>query len=108
MADPHTTDTPQPDTEVAPGIVTNPARRSGRPTIKGTRITVDDVLYRLAAGDTADRVQYNYSLTSEQLRDALRYAADLVRSLVPELTDADLDRMAAEAQQRQHMSEVGD
>ena len=90
MADPHTTDAPQPDTEVAPGIVTNPARRSGRPTIKGTRITVDDVLDKLYWGGSIEGVQNAYPhLSREAIQNAIHYAYQLVRALVPELSDED-------------------
>lgn len=97
------------DTTVAPGVVTNPERHSGRPTIQGTRIAVEQILYSLAAGDPMEEIQSGYRLTPEQMRDALRYAAGLLRELVPVMSDEELDRLAAEAQQHKvHPSEVAD
>jgi uncharacterized protein (DUF433 family) len=83
------------DTVVAPGVVTNPGRRHGRPTIQGTRIAVEDVLYALAAGEPPERVAHSYRLSPEQIRHALAYAADLVHALVPPVTDDELDEMVS-------------
>ena len=97
------------DTVVASGIVTNPERRSGRSTIQGTRLAVDEVLYTIAAGESIEGTASEYRLSPEQVRDAVRYAAGVVRELVPVISDEELDRLAAEAQQRKgHPSEVAD
>lgn len=97
------------DTVIAPGIVTNPERRSGRPTVQGTRLTVDELLYTIAAGESIEETAREYRLTSEQVRDAVRYAAGLVRALVPAMSDEELDRLAAEVRPREtHQSEVAD
>jgi len=82
------------DKVVAPGVVTNPGRRHGRPTVQGTRVAVEDVLYALAAGEPVERVTHSYRLSPEQMRHALAYAADLVHALVPALTDDELDDLA--------------
>lgn len=84
------------DTVIAPGIVTNPDRRGGRPTLRGTRIAVEDVLYLLAAGEPVERVLDNYPhLTYGDVQHALRYAADLIHGLIPNMSDDELDRLAA-------------
>jgi uncharacterized protein (DUF433 family) len=38
-----------PETAVAPAIVINPERRRCRPTLEGTRITVEEVMSKLAS-----------------------------------------------------------
>lgn len=67
------------DTQLAPGIVTNPERQGGRPTITGTRITVEIILDKLAAGRTIDDILVDYPhLTRRQILDAIAFAAQLV------------------------------
>jgi len=47
----------------------------GKPVIKGTRITVELVLEKLAAGQTVDDILYSYPhLTREQILACLEYA----------------------------------
>jgi uncharacterized protein (DUF433 family) len=79
--------TPSPDgvdTIVAPGIVTNPARLRGRPTIQGTRISVELILDMLARGQTFDDILASYPhLTREQLSAAVRYAQQFVVAQTP-------------------------
>jgi uncharacterized protein (DUF433 family) len=68
------------DIALAHGIVTNPLRQGGRPTIEGTRITVERVLDKLAAGQTIDGILADYPhLTREQVVAAIAYATQLVR-----------------------------
>ena len=72
------------DTLLAPGIVSNPGRMRGRPTIAGTRITVERVLSMLAGGYTFDDILRAYPhLTREQITAAITYAEQLVRAQVP-------------------------
>ncbi len=72
------------DTVVAPGIVTNPARMGGRPTIDGTRITVERILGMLAANYTFDDILRAYPhLNYERIRDAINYAEQLVHDQTP-------------------------
>lgn len=67
------------DTQLAPGIVTNPERQGGRPTITGTRITVEIILDKLAAGRTIDDILVDYPhLTRRQILDAIAFAAQVV------------------------------
>jgi uncharacterized protein (DUF433 family) len=58
--------------EVFPGISMDPAVRSGKPCISGTRVDVATVVGALAAGDSFDAVEDAYGLTHEQVLSALR------------------------------------
>jgi uncharacterized protein (DUF433 family) len=63
-----------------PRIVTNPDLMAGKPTIEGTRITVEFILEELAGGRTVDHLIDAYPpLTREEIEVALEYAADAVR-----------------------------
>jgi len=54
-----------------------PGKRSGKPCIKGTRITVYDVLEWLALGMSQQEIIEDYpELTVEQIMACLSYAAD--------------------------------
>lgn len=58
-------------------ITINPQLRSGKPTIRGLRITVYDVLSYLAAGmATADILDDFPELTADDIHACLSYAAD--------------------------------
>ncbi len=57
-------------------IVVNPDVRSGKPTIRGTRITVLDVLEYLAGGMTMDEILADFpDLTADDIRAVLAFAA---------------------------------
>ena len=58
-------------------ITTNPAIRSGKPCIRGTRITVSDVLEYLAGGMTEAEILQDFpELTREGIRACLAFAAE--------------------------------
>ena len=58
-------------------ITIDPSIRFGKPCIKGTRISVFDVLSWLASGMTHADILKNYpELTEEQIQACLSYAAD--------------------------------
>jgi uncharacterized protein (DUF433 family) len=65
------------------GIITiEPGKRSGKPCIRGLRITVYDVLQNLANGMThADILQEFPYLREEDIRACLAFAADRERKL---------------------------
>ena len=64
-------------------ITLEPGKRSGKPTIRGLRITVYDVLSYLAAGMTPEQILADFPyLTREDVRACLSYAADRERKLV--------------------------
>jgi uncharacterized protein (DUF433 family) len=57
-------------------ISINPDIRSGKPCIRGTRITVYDVLEYLAGGMTEEEILENFpSLAKEDIRAVLSFAA---------------------------------
>jgi uncharacterized protein (DUF433 family) len=61
-------------------IEINPAIRFGKPCIKGTRITVQDILEMLAGGMSfADILDEFPQLTLEKIRAALAFAASRER-----------------------------
>jgi uncharacterized protein (DUF433 family) len=63
-------------------ITVTPDVRSGKPCIKGTRITVYDVLEYLAGGMTEDQILSDFpSLAREDIRACLAFAADRERRL---------------------------
>jgi uncharacterized protein (DUF433 family) len=58
-------------------ITLEPDKRSGKPCIRGLRITVYDVLSYLAAGMTIDEIINDFpSLTRSDILACLSYAAD--------------------------------
>jgi uncharacterized protein (DUF433 family) len=64
-------------------IAIEPGRRWGRPTIRGMRIAVADVLGWLAAGMTHEQIITDYpELTEDHIRACLAYAADRERRVV--------------------------
>ncbi len=63
-------------------IVVDPAIRSGKPCIKGTRITVYDILEYLAGGMTEDEMLRDFQgLARDDVRAALEFAAARERKL---------------------------
>ena len=63
-------------------ISVNPAVRGGKPCVKGTRITVYDVLEYLAGGMTEDAILSDFpDLTRDDIRAALSFAAARERRL---------------------------
>jgi len=68
-------------------ITIEPGKRGGRPTIRGMRIAVADVLGWLAAGLTHEEIISDYpELTEEDIRACLAYAADRERRVVTSTT----------------------
>ena len=61
-------------------IAINPSVRFGKPYVKGTRITVYDVLGWLASGMTVEEIIYDFpQLKREQIRACLAFSADKER-----------------------------
>ncbi len=59
-------------------VTANPQVRSGQPIIRGTRITVWDILGWLGGGITESEVLSDYpELTSEDIQAALQFAYQL-------------------------------
>jgi len=64
-------------------ITLEPGKRSGKPCIRGLRITVYDVLSYLAAGMTHEEILSDFpSLTNEDILACLSYAADRERHTI--------------------------
>ena len=64
-------------------IVIEPAIRFGKPCIRGTRITVGDVLSYLASGMREEDILADFpQLTGDDIRACLAYAAERERRLV--------------------------
>jgi len=61
-------------------IVTNPDILVGKPSVKGTRLSVELILGWLAQGWTIEVLLENYpTLTREDVLAALAFAADMMR-----------------------------
>ena len=66
--------------EISKGITVDPKVMAGKPVIKGIRIPVDLILAKLSANRNLDDLLADYpELTSDQIKDCLRYAASLVQ-----------------------------
>jgi len=64
-------------------IVIDPASRFGKPCVRGTRITVGDVLSYLASGMREEQILGDFpQLTSGDIRACLSYAAERERRVV--------------------------
>jgi uncharacterized protein (DUF433 family) len=64
-------------------IVIDPLVRSGKPCVRGTRITVGDVLDYLGGGMTVAEVLDDFpDLTGEDIQACLSFAADRERRLM--------------------------
>lgn len=64
--------------EISRRIVVDAKVRFGQPIIKGTRVPVAVLLDELAAGTTTDAIVREYAVTQEDIRAAIRFAAQLV------------------------------
>lgn len=63
-------------------ITVDPGIRSGKPCIRGMRITVYDVLEYMASGMTEEEILEDFpELTREDLKACLSFAADRERKL---------------------------
>jgi len=62
-------------------VVSNPSIMMGKPVIAGTRITVELVLEKLAAGETVEQIlDAHPRLTREGIQAALAFAAQVLRA----------------------------
>jgi len=62
-------------------VVSNPAVMMGKPVIAGTRITVELILEKLAAGETVGQIlDAHPRLNEDAVRAALAFAADALRA----------------------------
>lgn len=64
-------------------ITIEPGKRSGKPCIRGMRITVSDILEYLASGMSVQEILDDFpELTEEDIRACLAFAADREKRLV--------------------------
>lgn len=62
-------------------ITSDPKIMMGKPTVAGTRVTVELILEKLAAGETAEQILSEHPrLTAEGLRAAIAFAAETLRA----------------------------
>jgi uncharacterized protein (DUF433 family) len=62
-------------------IVSDPAIMMGKPVVAGTRITVELILEKLAAGETIEQILGSHlSLTRQGVLAALAFAAEALRA----------------------------
>ena len=66
--------------EIAPRISVDEKVRFGKPVITGTRVPVDLILGKLAAGMTYEEVMVEYEITREDILATLDYAAKTLAS----------------------------
>jgi uncharacterized protein (DUF433 family) len=63
-------------TDLLERITLDPAVRSGKPVIRGTRITVSDILEYLAGGMSAEEILSDFpDLAADDIRAVLAFAA---------------------------------
>ncbi|MCX6594378.1 MAG: DUF433 domain-containing protein [Acidobacteria bacterium] len=64
-------------------IVSNPKVMAGKPVIRGTRITVELILEKFAAGQTEEQILLAHPhITREGIRAALAFAAEALQASV--------------------------
>jgi uncharacterized protein (DUF433 family) len=62
-------------------VISNPNIMMGKPVIAGTRITVESILEKLAAGETKEQLLEAHPRLSEPaIAAALRFAAEALRA----------------------------
>jgi len=62
-------------------IISDPAIMMGKPIISGTRITVELILEKLAAGETAEQIlDAHPRLTRDAIQEALAFAAKALKA----------------------------
>jgi uncharacterized protein (DUF433 family) len=68
--------------KVRKGIIqSNPSIMMGKPVIAGTRITVESIIEKLAAGESVEQIlKAHPRLNQESIRAALDFAAKALRS----------------------------
>jgi len=64
-------------------ISIDPNIMMGKPCIKGTRVPIEILLRRLAAGRPVAEIAEDYGITADDVRAAQTFAAELVAELTP-------------------------
>lgn len=68
--------------EIAPKIIVDTKIRFGKPIIKGTRITVEEILGFLAGGMDYKEIEKEYGTKKEEIVAAINYAAFFLKGEV--------------------------
>jgi len=64
-----------------PLIISNPKIMMGKPVVAGTRLTVERILEKLAAGETIQQIISAYPrLTESDVRAALAFASEAIKA----------------------------
>ncbi|NIS08394.1 MAG: DUF433 domain-containing protein [Candidatus Dadabacteria bacterium] len=62
-------------------IISDPKIMNGKPVVAGTRITVELILEKLAAGETSEQIiEAHPRLTKESINAALAFAAEALHA----------------------------
>jgi len=62
-------------------IVSDPAVMMGKPVVAGTRITVELIIEKLAAGETVEQIlEAHPRLTRQTIQAALAFAVEVLRA----------------------------
>jgi uncharacterized protein (DUF433 family) len=62
-------------------ILSDPKIMMGKPVVRGTRITVELILEKLAAGESVDQILSEHPrLTPEAIRASIAFAAEVIRA----------------------------
>lgn len=62
-------------------IISDPGIMMGKPVVAGTRITVELILDKLAAGESIDQILLAHPrLTEQSIRAAIAFAAEALRA----------------------------
>ena len=70
-------------------VVMNPAVMLGKPVVRGTRVTVEQILRELGAGMSVDEIRAAHPrLTAEDVRAAQAFAADWLAEETVALAEA--------------------
>lgn len=64
-------------------IVRNPKILLGKPTIEGTRISVELILNLIEHGQTIPEIMDDYDLTEDQVKAAIRFANKKIKDDYP-------------------------
>jgi uncharacterized protein (DUF433 family) len=65
---------------MAKGVTIDLKTHHGVPVVSGTRIPVARILGSLASGMRQEELMQEYALSEQQIRDAMRYAAQILES----------------------------
>ena len=60
-------------------IVRNPNILTGKPTIEGTRISVELILNLIEHGQTIPEIMAEYNLSDEQVKSAIAFASQKIK-----------------------------